>query len=173
MKPGPTVKNYKLLYGLLAVTPLLAAVLLLRAAPAPSHSVREDCGPAVPAVVSDADLPVAVSETVLRFTRSAILRQESVCAWDLASSELRLGAVRESWRHGAPLPAFKTLTPGSAVVEWVAKDPDSPVKTNEMGEPEIRVYVRVSDTKASSIYELALVYRGSRFQVSYAQPPFG
>jgi hypothetical protein len=173
MKLGPTTKNYKLLYGLLAVTPLLAAGLLLRAAPAPSHSVREDCGPAVPGVVSDADLPVAVSETVLRFTRSAILRQESVCAWDLASSELRAGAVRESWRKGAPVPPFSTRTPGSAVVEWVPKDQDAPVKTNEKGEPEIRVYVRVSDAKSSGVYELALVFRDSRFQVSYAQPPFG
>jgi hypothetical protein len=171
------VRNFKLAYLFLYLIPLAVAFVVFTGSPAAGARIAgEDCAPGIKAdPLVEGSLERAADETIRRFMHHAVLRQEAVCGYDLASVEVRQGESRESWRDGSiPIVPFVTESPSLAdsSVQWVPKDAAQPVGSNLHGEPELRVYVQVTDGVRVGVYELALVWRGDRFQVSYAMPPF-
>lgn len=171
-------RNFPLVYAfvaLFAAFAIAASTTAIVAGPGHSAPIAEDCAKRIAVDTADpASVDVAIDETIRRFVHHAILRQEPICAWDISTSAVQQGD-RESWRDGTPVVPYPTDSPAraDASVQWVPTDLEQPVKENARGELELRVHVRVSDGTSAAIYELALVWTGSSFLVSYAQPPFG
>ena len=172
-----STRNYPVAYAAVIVFALVMVYMVTFGSPqGRATSVREDCAAAATASPTrEGSFDRAADETIRAFTWHTILRQEPVCGWDLSMEKLRQGQSRESWRDGSlPVVPFPTEYPASASasLRWVPVDQQTPVKADEYGNPELRVFVQVTDGVSVGTYELALVWDVKGFRVGYAQPPF-
>jgi hypothetical protein len=124
----------------------------------PPSVALADCQLAPPATS-----PVAARTVTSIFLRTAVLRRNTVCSYELVTPVLRQGLSREEWATGnIPVQPFPTVRLETVEVKTQIKQ-SAPAR-------RAVVVVLTSADLGEAVFEAVLVRRGDHWLVDYFQP---